>query len=151
MAHKKSKKGGSQRPTGPRNIPKRPDLGQIFSPKSSIPSNMPYQDVMNSVSQTSFIKELMKDKPIPIRRQAGTGLFDEVIKPIKFLDHFGKDTFDYANKHNVNKRGTLPNFNEFLINLGQNTAHAGTAIPKALKSSGLVKGSGSRRYKNIEV
>lgn len=151
MAHKKSKKGGSQRPSGPRNVPKRPD----FSPKPSIPSNMSYQDVMNNVSQSGVIKDIMKDymkdKPIFIRRQAGSGLFDEVIKPIKFLDHFAKDTFDYANKHNVNKRGTLPNFNEFLINLGQNTAHSGKAIPKALKSSGLVKGSGSRRYKNIEV
>lgn len=77
-----------------------------------------------------------------VAEQLGFGAIDDVMKPIKFLNEYGKEMFDYADKHNVNKKGKLPTFKEFGINLGQNALHAPEAIIKGAERSGLIKKSG---------
>lgn len=94
-------------------------------------------------------KQCMKDAKASYKSaKKGSGLLDDLAKPVKFVNEFGKDMFNHADKHNVNKRGTLPNWNEFGINLAQNTLHAPEAIIKSAEKSGLIKkGKGHRKGK----
>lgn len=100
----------------------------------AVKNNMKYGDAMKSPACKSSYKKVAPAKK-------GKGIVDDLVRPVKFLDEFAKAEMAHAKKHNVNKKGTLPNAGEFFQNLAQNTVVAPGLLVKAYEKSGK-KGKG---------
>lgn len=90
-----------------------------------------YQQLHNC----SYKEALIKSKPSYRKQQIGGSLIKDVLTPINTLVDYAKDLDKYGQKHNVGKKGELPTFNEFLVNLGQNTLATPELLTKAAKKN----------------